>query len=189
MLYKMLSVLVLTVVVAASGCESPSAPSLAQQRYESLLSETPWTLGAARDSVFRAGLRVDLRISTGFCCRGLRVATSPTEWTAIWDTVVIKGSPAPPPIPVDFATEMVVAALHGAAPTGAYSISIRHVTRARDTTFVLAEAVRPGRDCGTTQVVTSPIDVRVVPLAPPPTVLLVEHRVRDCRTGTTQPDW
>jgi PrcB C-terminal len=189
MLYKLLSVLVLTVVIAVSGCESPSAPSFAQIRYESLLTETPWTLGAARDSAFRSGLPVGLRIYTGFCCRGLRVATSPSEWTAVWDTVVNKRSPAPPPIPVDFATEMVVMALHGAAPTGAYSMSIRHVTRSRDTTFVLVEATRPGRDCVTTQVFTSPMDVRVVPQAPPPTVLLVEQRVLDCRTGTTQPDW
>lgn len=189
MLHRIVSVCVASAAIAVSACESPSAPSLAQQRFESLLAEAPWTLGAARDSAFAAGLRMDLRISTGFCCRGLRIATTPTEWTALWDTVAIKVSPAPPPSPVDFATEMVVAALHGSAPSGGYSISIRHVTRWRDTTFVLAEATRPGRDCGTGQAVTSPIDARVVPQAPPPTVLLVEQRVRDCRTGTSQPEW
>jgi PrcB C-terminal len=189
MLHRILSVGVVSAAVAVSACESPSAPSLAQRRFESLLLETPWTLGAARDSVFRAAPLPLYLTSTGFCCRGLRVASTPNEWTALWDTVVIRISPPASPPAVDFATEMVVAALHGSAPSGGYSISIRHVTRLRDTTFVLAEATRPGRDCGTGQVVSSPIDVRVVPQAPPPTVLLVEQRVRDCRTGTSQPDW
>lgn len=188
MLSRSLALCVLGVLLVVSACETPTAPSSAQRQYESLLRAPSWRLGAARDSTLGGALRW-ARSSSGFCCRGFRVAGSATEWTAIWDTLMLGLRPAPPPIPVDFATEMVVVALHGSAPTGGFSMTIQHVTRVRDTTFVLAQATRPDRECITTQAFTSPADARIVPRALPPTVLLIEARVFDCRTGTSRPDW
>jgi hypothetical protein len=172
----------------AFACSTPTEPSAAAVRFSALRDAPAWTSGATRDSVFAAQLGGS-QWNSGFAQGGSRVARTPERWATLWDTVVASVWPRPATPAIDFDTEMVVLAAHGAAATGGYAIEILHVTRQQDTTFVLVRTVRPGRTCVTTQAVTSPIAARVVPLAPPPTQFLVEPTEYDCEARRLSPLW
>ncbi|MBX3173734.1 MAG: protease complex subunit PrcB family protein [Gemmatimonadaceae bacterium] len=164
--------------LATAACSPSTSPSFSQPEVIELLAAAPFSLGAEREQEFRAAFGNPW--NTGYCCRGLRVARTEAEWSAIWDTIVAPLSPPPTPPAVDFASEMVVVALNGSTPNGGYSIEIRHVARLRDTTFVVTAAVRPGRNCVVSQVVTADVDGLVVPRAPPPAILVMYDEVRRC---------
>ena len=190
----MVSTASLFVVSVALSCGSPSEPAsdaggaAAAARFAALAEAPAWTLGAARESTFSAAMFYR-RETSDFVYAGARVARTSDRWATLWDTIVSTRFP-PPALPVvDFAAEMVVLSAYGSKATGGYSIRIAHVTRQRDTTFVLVRTTVAGPRCGMTQGSTSPVDAWVVPSAPRPTLFLVEHNVYDCRTGRAVPVW
>ena len=173
-------------VVAALACEAPTSPSREARRFAELASSPAWSLGAERDAAFLAAYRGD--DISGFFQGGWRVARSADRWSTLWDTLTWYYVPPPPPAAVEFGTEMVVLAIGGATANSGGRSTIAHVTRQRDTVFVLVR-VMTSKNCAGATAGFSTTDARVVPLAPPPTVFLVEQRVFDCRTMTSRPVW
>lgn len=167
------------------ACVAPTAPHPDAVRFAELLRAPAWTLGAARDSAFAREL-VNFRASSGFVSSGVRVARANAHWTALWDTVSRYSNR--PPIAVDFSGEMVVLFVHGLMHGIRYNtVEILHVTRQRDTLFVLTRIDE--NDCSSLEGSASPIDARVVPLATVPAFFVVERRRVNCRTGEYTPIW
>lgn len=172
------------------ACDSPAAPAdptAEQLRYSALAIEPAWALSAERDSAFDAQM-APFRHYAKFGAGAWRVARTPDRWLTLWDSIVGYTWPTPTLPAVDFASEMVVVAAHGPWANSGKGIAISHVTRLRDTTFVLVR-VTSYTNCYNLSVVTSPVDARVVPLASPPTWFLVEQAVYNCETGTLRTVW
>jgi hypothetical protein len=163
------------------SCTAPTEPSAAAARFAELRHAPAWTRGAARDSAFATEIYNHRQTFGGISTSG-RVARSSERWTTLWDTVVVYKSPKPPLPPVNFVDEMLVLAMSDD------EIDIVHVTRQRDTTFVLVRTIEPGTNCFT-GAGSGWIDARVVPVAPPPSQFVVERNVRDCVTGRVRPVW
>ncbi len=183
---------ILTAIAAAAlalaACSDATAPDRSRAEYEALLESPALVLSAARDSAFAAAY-APYRFYGGFVARGGRVARRADTWSGIFDTLQRGRLPARAPIAVDFASEMVVVALHGQAGSGGHLVRIRHVTLARDTIFVLADRVAPGATCVTTAALTQPTDARVLASRAEPVVFHFAPFVRNCETGQEQPAW
>lgn len=183
----------LAIVAAAAalvtGCDGVTDPvtEIDALRYAALLEEPALAVPAARDSAFNAQLRWQWS-NTGFPHRGGRAARNALQWRVLFDSLQLGRTPKADPPAVDFDREMVVLALYGAAPTGGHYARIEHVTRVRDSVFVLAMAVRPAPSCVVTAAFTSWADVRLVPARPGPVVILFAPYVYDCARRVLAPD-
>ena len=70
----------------------------------------------------------------------------------------------PPPLPsVDFANFMVIGVFDGAQPSGGHSVVITDVQTMQDAMEVMYIETRPAANAPTTQALTEPFDLRVVP--------------------------
>lgn len=67
------------------------------------------------------------------------------------------------PVDVDFASQQAIVLALGQQPTGGYWISADAVQRVGNTLYVQATANRPGPDAMTTQALTYPFAVAVIP--------------------------
>ena len=137
-----------------ASCDAPTEPSAAARRFTELRGAPAWALAPERDSAFAQQVS-GYRENSGFYAGGWRVARTPERWLTLWDTVRGTVTPVRAAPAVDFAEEMVVLGAHGATGGGGHNIEIIHVTRQRDTTFVLVRTVAPGRDCATPSAQTS----------------------------------
>ena len=168
--------ILLLVVAIAFGCDSPVEPSLAERRFAELLEAPAWSLPSTRVEAFAdeysfAGEALLFNAQ-------LRVARDSVRWASVWDSLTATVTPKPPPPVVAFAEEMPIVVFAGVGALG--HITIEHVTRVRDTTFVLAIRHEPGRYCGTQETLSAPTAATIVPLAPPPTLLISVTRVHHC---------
>jgi hypothetical protein len=102
-------------------------------------------------------------------------------WDAQWRRVTARHGNPPPPPPVDFSREMVLMAAMGPRPTGGYRVIIDRVLPRTDALEAFVRHVSPGPRCGTTQAVTSPVDIVRVPATTKPVRWVVEQEVLDCR--------
>lgn len=83
-------------------------------------------------------------------------------WTTLFEGIPGNALPA-----VDFASETVVVLALGQRSSGGYTVKFDGVTRAGGAALVRYTATSPGRDCMTTQMMTSPVDVVRVPRLDP----------------------
>ena len=81
---------------------------------------------------------------------------------AAW-TTLFEGIPGNPPPAVDFANETVIVLALGQRSSGGYTVRFDGVTRTGGAMLVRYTATSPGRECMTTQMLTSPVDVVRVP--------------------------
>lgn len=174
-------------LVVCIACTSPAQPGAPDPRYAELAELPEFAVNVERDSAFVQAVG-GFRTWSGYETPGLRVVRSADAWTAAWDTLTQPVSPEPPLPSVDFDTEMVVIAAEGIKPSGGHGLLIQHVTETRDTIFVLAESTRPGRNCFTTQALTSPLDARLLPRSDLPVVLMTARLVYDCERHEKRPD-
>lgn len=93
------------------------------------------------------------------------VIRSDAEWTALWGAIHAPVTPAPPAPAIDFSTDMVLLAALGQRLTGAtYSLIIERVFEAADGAVdVVIRENRLGDDCVVAAVVTTPVDLALVP--------------------------
>ena len=172
--------------LATLSCAAPTEPHPDAVRFAALLRAPAWTLGAYRDSAFASQLD-DFRLGSGLTQRGVRVARSGTSWTTLWDSVSNFSIHFPEPPAVDFSAEMVVLVANGVTPGHFQYVNIVHVTRQRDTVFVLTRVHE--NSCGPSTQSDTPIDARVVPRTTELTFLLFERRVDNCLTGSSTAVW
>jgi hypothetical protein len=91
------------------------------------------------------------------------VARSAEEWEALWSRVRAGGLPTPAMPKVDFSREMVIAVFAGECPTGGYTITIEELAVWGNELQVLVRQAGPPAGAITTQVVTYPYHLVVVP--------------------------
>jgi len=82
------------------------------------------------------------------------------SWRAIW-AEIFKGRSSAPELPqVNFAQEMVVVAALGSRSTGGFGILIDGANEAGNgATLISVRTFSPGPRCGTTQAITTPVDL------------------------------
>lgn len=79
----------------------------------------------------------------------------------LWE--IARGANAPALPSVDFSKEYVIGVFAGEKPSGGYSITVSSITDAGDTRTVAVTISKPGEGCVTTQALTSPYQIIIVP--------------------------
>lgn len=86
-----------------------------------------------------------------------------TAWTRVWSAINGAVEPMPPVPAVDFGEEMVIVAALGQRRSGGYAIQIDSVARHELGAVIYVTKSAPGRNCLTTQAITSPVHAVRVP--------------------------
>lgn len=108
------------------------------------------------------------------------VLRDPASWTEAWRRIHRRARPVPPVPDLDFEREMVVVAALGRQRSAGYSIRIERAWQAAEATVVLVREESPGPGCIVSSVLTSPIDIAVLPFREGAVEFNVESVVRDC---------
>jgi hypothetical protein len=90
-------------------------------------------------------------------------AYSKDSLAQLWS--IVYGSDAPAPPQIDFSKEYVIGVFAGQQSTGGYSIAVASVTDTGNTRSVAATITKPGKNCFTTEALTNPYQIVVVPLS------------------------
>jgi hypothetical protein len=149
--------LVLTTSVFGAACAGagPSGGSDAEQRVQTVITETQSGIATARREVIRDA----------------------ASWSRLWAEINANRAPVPALPAVDFSREMLIAVATGTRPTGGFSIQVTGVTTRGDTLEVAVLERCPESDAIVTMALTQPVEVvRVAKLAQAPTF-------HDTRTG------
>jgi hypothetical protein len=104
-------------------------------------------------------------LATAWLADGGRRGSAPVRYDEVGEMrVFAEGGKEPPPPPINFEKEMVVAVFAGQKPTGGYSVKVEKVVYAagRKTVWVVYSEKAPGPDAMTTQVLTYPSHVVAV---------------------------
>jgi hypothetical protein len=80
----------------------------------------------------------------------------------IWEMIYGDEGPALPEI--DFPQEYVIAVFAGEKQTGGHSIAVASIVDKDDTRTVEVALTKPGGNCATTQAITSPYQIVIVPM-------------------------
>jgi hypothetical protein len=89
-------------------------------------------------------------------------AYSKESLTQLWD--IVYGSDATTPPQIDFSKEYVIGVFAGQQSTGGYSIAVSSVTDTGNTRNVAVTITKPGQNCFTTEALTNPYQIVVVPV-------------------------
>ena len=123
---------------------------------------------------------VPYRLTSGITRRDRIVIEDAAAWARIWPTVVGSHSPRPPLPAVDFEREAIVIASMGGRSSGGFTISIDSARVAGDTITLVVTERSPGRTCGTTAALTSPIALARVTRPRVPIRFAEQTAVTDC---------
>ncbi len=85
------------------------------------------------------------------------------DWHRFWSELNARSGPWRPAPVIDFRQDMLLVAAMGQRPTGGFAIRIASVARAGLDLLVTAVRTSPGRRCDTTQALTQPVDIVIVP--------------------------
>lgn len=94
---------------------------------------------------------------SGFTRTTRLVVRDRATWTRVWTELHVGVAPVPALPQVDFARVWIVLAAMGERSTGGYTIRIEKITRMRDRIVVTVRSSAPGRNCFTSQALTSPV--------------------------------
>jgi hypothetical protein len=152
--------LVLAACAFAAACAGagPSGGSDAEQRVQTVISETQSGIATARREVIR----------------------DQASWARLWSEIHANRMPAPELPTVDFAREMLIAVATGTRPSGGFSIEVTGVATRGDRLEVAVLERCLDADAIVTQALTQPVAVvRVAKLAQTPT--FTDTRIGACR--------
>jgi hypothetical protein len=120
------------------------------------------------------------RMTSGITRRDRIVIRDRATWERMWPEIVGSHSPRPGPSAVDFSRETIVVATMGQRSSGGYVITIDSAGLAGDTVILAVTERSPGRTCGTTAALSSPVALARV-LRPSAVVRFVEKTtVTEC---------
>ena len=120
------------------------------------------------------------RYVSGLAEPGRHVVRDAAAWSALWARITEPYGPRPPVPQVDFRREMVLVAAMGTRSTGGYTIRIEGVEGGGSEWVATVAEQRPGPRCGTTQALTSPVDIVVAPRSDRPIRWTTREVVSDC---------
>lgn len=124
--------------------------------------------------------------SGGLTTPSYRIVRSPEEWAALWReleprTSREQGQLLPNPVPqIDFGQHAVIVAAMGSRRTGGYSIEVSSLQESADRIVATVMEQTPGTNCLTTQAVTYPIAIVVVPQTGKQLDFEVVRKTQDC---------
>lgn len=102
--------------------------------------------------------------------------TGEADFTALWQAL----RPGDPP-PVDFESDGVIAVFMGERATGGHAIQVERVARRDQELLVDVVLQTPGPECMTTQALTQPYQLVLVPQAAPRAIFAARTAVNPCR--------
>lgn len=158
-------------LTAASACQSATlgAPH----------DDIPAT--AVDESFGEAGVRrLAHAYYSGFDQPVRTVIDNQQDWSAAWATLYARQFPKPAVPAVDFSQSAVIIAAMGTRGTGGYEITITRVARGGGITWFEVTSASPGNRCGTTQALTQPVDIVVVPHRVVESAFVEQAIVRNC---------
>jgi hypothetical protein len=88
------------------------------------------------------------------------VIRDPATWSQFWSELGAGVRPQ-----VDFGRDLVIAVASGERSSGGHDIEVQKVTRSGGELRIEVLRTAPGKDCMTTQALTQPVDVVMVPAA------------------------
>jgi len=149
------------------------------------------TLGAPADEIPSTAIdeafgdagvrRIAHSAYNGFDQSARTVIRDQESWQAAWTTLYIGMTPAPPAPPaVDFSRSTVILVALGTRPTGGFDITVSRVARDAGVLYVEVTSTSPGDRCGTTQALTRPVDIVVVPHTVDEAVFVERKTVHQC---------
>ena len=98
-------------------------------------------------------------------------------WAEFWSELGVGDRPA-----VDFSRSLVIAVAAGQRQGGGYEIAVSRVSQNNGELTAEVAETSPGPNCSTTDALTQPVDVVVVPAVNPRSWSFTERKeVRDCR--------
>jgi hypothetical protein len=163
--------LLTAVLVAASACQSATLGAPHGDIPATAVDETFGDAGVRRIAhAYYSGF--DLPVRT--------VIDNQQDWAAAWATLYARQFPKPALPTVDFSHSAVIVAAMGTRGTGGYEITITRIARAGSVTWAEVTSASPGSRCGTTQALTQPVDMVVVPHTVVESAFAEVKIVRDC---------
>jgi hypothetical protein len=120
------------------------------------------------------------RMTSGITRRDRIFIQDAATWARVWPGLVGSHSPKPPLPAVDFEREAIVIASMGQRSSGGYTISIDSARTAGDTITLVVTERSPGRSCGTTAALSSPVALARVTRPTVPIRFVEKTVVTDC---------
>jgi hypothetical protein len=158
-------------ILLGACCGSEDSTIMQQmQRYES----TPEESRSPEVAVF------PYRMTSGITRRDRIVIEDEATWARIWPEIVGSHSPKPPLPRVDFAREVIVIASMGQRSSGGYVISIDSALARDGGVSVVVTERSPGRTCGTTAALSSPVALARIARQASPIRFVEKTAVTDC---------
>ena len=102
-------------------------------------------------------------------------------WREVWERIHKPFSPEPPLPKVDFSRELVVVVALGTRPTGGYGIIVDRAYQRDDRLEIIVRKQSPGQTCFTTQSITQPFDIVLVPKTERLVVFRETEVVHECQ--------
>ena len=156
-------------VVSCCG-DSDSSITAQMRAYET----TPETQRTPEVAIF------PYRMTSGITRRDRIIVNDEAIWKSLWTELLGSHSPKPSAPTVDFNRETIVVASMGQRSSGGYSVTIDSAGVAGDTVILAVTERSPGRTCGTTAALSSPIALARV-MRPRASIRFVEKTaVTDC---------
>lgn len=102
------------------------------------------------------------------------------EWQVLWVTTTSNTDPKPALPPVDFASEMIIAAFAGTKSSSGYEINITKIEETATKLQVYMEQISPGKSCDTSSVITYPQSIVKLAKVDKEVLYKVAQKVREC---------
>jgi hypothetical protein len=134
--------------------------------------------GTAQESREIVVKRLVRQAASGFERPEQRIVRDPAEWQRTWAQLRSPEATAPD---VDFQREMVVVVAAGRRNSGGFDIAVQAVHARAHHLEVVVRTTEPGEGCVVTGLLTSPVDVVVLPRSSLPVRFRLLTRVEPCR--------
>jgi len=138
------------------------------------LDGTPITLTRLRGDPFAYAFYSGLRDPAQLVIRDA------AAWDQLWQRIHATMTPVPELPSVDFGREMVVAAALGNRNSGGYDILFTGASEDGASVRVELTESSPGTNCATTQALTQPVDLAIMPIREGTLEFVVTRRVKEC---------
>lgn len=130
---------------------------------------------SAPESTAVGFVSIERGVQTGLGSVGLRLATSPDDWVALWREHARLQLPQPAAPTVDFSRYRPALVLAGPRPSGGYSIAVERVHYSGEALVVEARERVPPAGSVQTMALTSPYEVVLLPAGSAKVDLVVRH--------------
>jgi hypothetical protein len=102
-------------------------------------------------------------------------------WRKMWERIHTPFSPEPDLPEIDFSRQSVVVVALGTRPAGGYDIIVDRAYQRDDRLEIIVRKQTPGQTCFTTQAITQPVDIVLIPKTERSVVFRETEVVHECQ--------